>query len=102
MPFYQVAAMPIESSAALVDVLRSSRLLSPRLGAELIALTAYFPEARALARELLRRGWLTAYQINRVFAGKAAELILGQYVLLERLGEGVAGQVFKARHLRLG
>src|SRR5207302_516711 len=50
---------------------------------------------------LLQRGWLTAYQINQLFAGKGAILVLGQYVLLERIGAGGMGQVFKARHLRL-
>ena len=50
---------------------------------------------------LRRRGWLTAYQLNEVFRGHAASLVLGQYVVLERIGEGGMGQVLKARHMRL-
>jgi eukaryotic-like serine/threonine-protein kinase len=55
-------------------------------------------DARGLARELLTRDWVTAYQVNALFAGKGSQLVVGPYVVLERLGEGGMGQVFKARH----
>src|SRR5262249_2810930 len=58
-----------------------------------------FTDARSLSKELLQRGWLTAYQVNQILLGRGAELVLGQYLVLERLGEGGTGQVFKARHL---
>jgi WD40 repeat protein/tRNA A-37 threonylcarbamoyl transferase component Bud32 len=61
-----------------------------------------FPEPRALAKELLRRAWLTPYQANQLLQGKGPELLLGSYVLLERLGGGGMGQVFKARNWKLG
>src|SRR5262249_28729803 len=51
---------------------------------------------------LIERGWLTAFQVNLLFQGRAADLMLGHYVVLERLGEGGTGQVFKARHQKLG
>ncbi len=91
--------MPVESVAALVDTLRQGRLLRPAQLEELTQqLQQTFTEPRALARALLERGWLTPYQINQLFQGKARELLLGSYILLERLGEGAVGQVFKARH----
>jgi serine/threonine-protein kinase len=87
----------------LVDALRKSQLLEPNQLDELrLALQPRYPDARALAGELIRRNWLTPYQINQLFQEHGQTLSLGQYVLLERLGEGGMGQVFKARHRSLG
>jgi serine/threonine-protein kinase len=55
-------------------------------------------DIRGFARELLQRDLLTAYQVNALMAGKGAQLVVGAYVVIERLGEGGMGQVFKARH----
>jgi WD40 repeat protein/serine/threonine protein kinase len=94
--------MPIISVANLVVALRQSRLLNPAQIDEVVRdLQARFHEPKALAKELLHRGWLTPYQINQLFQGSAQDLVLGQYVLLERLSETAMEQVFKARHLHM-
>lgn len=91
------------TSPALVDAIRAARILqAPQLEAVVSTLAPRYPDARLLARELMQRGWLTAFQVNQLFRGEGKDLLLGQYILLERLGEGAMGLVYKARHLTMG
>jgi len=54
-----------------------------------------------LARELVRQKSLTKYQAEQLYSGKGKTLILGNYVVLDKLGQGGMGVVFKAEHRRL-
>src|SRR5262249_26485843 len=87
----------------LVEALRTRQLLTLDQLNQIIRedLQGAFADARGLARELLKREWLTPYQVNQLLKGCGEDLVLGPYLLLQRLGEGGGGQVFKARHQQL-
>src|SRR6476660_6160754 len=58
-------------------------------------------DPQELARELVRRKKLTKFQAEAMIQGKGKSLVLDNYVLLEKIGQGGMGQVFKAEHRRL-
>src|SRR3954471_5855101 len=53
-------------------------------------------EAPALAEYLVEHGTLTAFQAERILSQKSAGLVLGPYVLLDAIGQGSMGQVYRA------
>jgi serine/threonine protein kinase len=58
--------------------------------------------AESFARELVRQDHLTKLQAAAVLKGKTKNLVFGEYVVLEKIGSGGMGQVFKARHRPTG
>ena len=69
-----------------------SRALAAKSGTE---------DAAELARELVKQKKLTKFQAEQLYAGKGKSLTLGNYVLLDKLGEGGMGMVLKAWHRRM-
>src|SRR4051794_14836413 len=89
--------------SSFTEAMAQARVLEPGQLEEMRQLMPRFAgDPRALAGELFKRRWLTPFQITRLNAGRGPELLLGSYILLERLGEGGMGQVFKARNWKLG
>lgn len=78
-----------ESGLSIVDDARAA------LGSTLPA------DGAEAARRLVEAGTLTAYQADAVLHRRFGELRMGNYDVLDRLGAGGMGTVFKARHRRM-
>lgn len=54
-----------------------------------------------LARELIHQQRLTKFQAQAIHNGKGSSLALGNYIVLDKIGQGGMGQVFQAEHRRM-
>src|ERR1043166_7578617 len=93
--------MPVAPVNPLLEGLSQVTVLDAAQKEALARFEGQFAKARDLAQELVRRGWLTVYQGNQLLQGKGADLMLGQFIVLDKIGEGGMGQVYKARQRNL-
>ncbi len=85
----------------VVKQLADSGIIAPGKLENFVPPNAHPSSVEELVRELVKQGQLTKFQAQAVAQGKAKSLILGGYTLLDRIGAGGMGQVFKAYHRRM-
>jgi serine/threonine-protein kinase len=104
----EISNQPKQTDAVppdLVPLIRRSGVLSERQFEEVSAKVAsgeYPSESRRLAERLIAERVLTDFQAGRLLRNKSHGLVVGRYVILDRLGAGGRGRVFKAQHRLMG
>jgi serine/threonine-protein kinase len=93
--------MIVATPNELVETIRDLELIDADRLSVLGVLARRFVTPRELAGQLIRREWLTAFQVNQLLQGRGRALRMGPYILIERVGSGGMGEVFKAEHCRL-
>lgn len=93
--------MVVSSVSAFVKRLQSVPILDAARLSQLEAEAAPFDNPTEFAKHLIRSGWITLHQGRKLLAGRPDQLVIGPYLITDKLGEGGMGKVYKATHRRL-
>ncbi|GAC1343821.1 MAG: hypothetical protein NVSMB14_07850 [Isosphaeraceae bacterium] len=94
-----------EKPTDLLPLLKRSGVLTERQLSEVRTkeIRGDYPyDPPALADRLVAEKILTEYQAGRLLRNKPNGLAVGRYVILDRIGSGSMGRVYKAHHLLMG
>ena len=94
--------MAVATVDEYLAALEKSNLLGGEQFANAQSLAGQFSNASDLARALARENFLSRWQAGTLLSlGKRAQLRLGKYRLIQRLGKGGMGTVFLAEHVTM-
>ena len=88
----------------LLPVIRSSGVVGDRQLAEIKTKVLHgdYPlDSAALAERLVRDNVLTAFQAKRLLSNRPQGLVVGRYIILDRVGSGSMGRVYRAHHVMM-
>ena len=94
--------MAVSTVDEYLSALEKSKLLAAEQFGEAQRLAGESSDAAALARALARENLVSRWQAGTLLAlGERAQLRLGKYKLIQRLGKGGMGTVFLAEHVTM-
>jgi len=97
-PATGIPSAQLMDRATFLTNLRQSGLVTAEQMAKMAGRLPDSKIAPPLAKTLIDAGLLTRFQAELLLAGKTSGFFLGQYRILDYLGRGGMGRVFKAEH----
>ncbi len=96
------APQQIDRRSFLANVRQSGLVSEEELARAEKELPVGSSRGRTVARAFIEQGLLTKFQAERLLVGRTAGFLLGQYRVLDQIGRGGMGRVFKAEHRTMG